>query len=220
MTFERFYSIIRPHKAASFNTVKRAKIYIICIVIFSVLYNIPHLFISDHENWVCLPYGREMGKFNGMVYYCLSFLVNYAVPFILLLIMNTVIIHKIRKRNKGDIGESQGHFKGKGQSSKSRNSESHVFFILLLVSFGFLLLTTPGYLMFIYIMFVDFTSSPKAFARYYLFYHIAHKLHITNHGINFFLYVISGQKFRSDLVKLFLSKYERTDNSTVASSIS
>ena len=29
MTFERFYSIIRPHKAASFNTVKRAKIIIV-----------------------------------------------------------------------------------------------------------------------------------------------------------------------------------------------
>ena len=25
----------------------------------------------------------------------------------------------------------------------------------------------------------------------------------TNHGINFFFYVISGQKFRMDLVKLF-----------------
>ena len=33
MTFERFYSIIRPHKAASFNTVKRTKITILIIVI-------------------------------------------------------------------------------------------------------------------------------------------------------------------------------------------
>ena len=41
MTFERFYSIIRPHKAASFNTVKRAKIIIICIVAFSALYSLP-----------------------------------------------------------------------------------------------------------------------------------------------------------------------------------
>ena len=29
------------------------------------------------------------------------------------------------------------------------------------------------------------------------------KLHFTNHGINFFFYVISGQKFRTDLIKLF-----------------
>ena len=48
MTFERFYSIIRPHKAASFNTVKRAKIIIICIVIFSSFLNIPDLFYTRH----------------------------------------------------------------------------------------------------------------------------------------------------------------------------
>ena len=42
MTFDRFYSIIMPHKAASFNTVKRAKMTILCIVLFSIVYNIPH----------------------------------------------------------------------------------------------------------------------------------------------------------------------------------
>ena len=40
MTFDRFYSIIRPHKAATFNTVKRAKITIFAVVVFSILYNI------------------------------------------------------------------------------------------------------------------------------------------------------------------------------------
>ena len=44
MTFDRFYSIIRPHKAASFNTVKRAKITIVSIIIFSTLFNVPYLF--------------------------------------------------------------------------------------------------------------------------------------------------------------------------------
>ena len=48
MTFERFYSIIHPHKAASFNTYKRAKLSIIFIIIFSFLYNIPHFFISSN----------------------------------------------------------------------------------------------------------------------------------------------------------------------------
>ena len=45
MTFERFYSI-RPHKVASFNTTKRAKIAISCMVIFCILYRIPYFFIT------------------------------------------------------------------------------------------------------------------------------------------------------------------------------
>ena len=165
MTFDRFYSIIKPHKAASFNTVKRAKITICAVIVFSIVYNIPHLFISTHDNWQCLPYGNAMEKSYGQVYYWLSFVVNYALP-----------------------------------------SESQMFAILLLVTFGFLILTTPGYLLFLFIMLVDFFKTTQLFAGYYLFYNIAHKLHTTNHGINFFLYVISGRKFRTDLSSLFVKR--------------
>ena len=57
MTFDKFYSIIRPHKAASFNTVKR-EITIIFIVIFSFLYNIPHLFLTQSMDNSVFPMGR------------------------------------------------------------------------------------------------------------------------------------------------------------------
>ena len=73
MTFERFYSIIRPHKAASFNTVKRAKITIIIIITFSVLYNIPHAFITGSSGTNCNAFGKARGKSFGELYYWLSF---------------------------------------------------------------------------------------------------------------------------------------------------
>ena len=205
MTFDRFYSIIMPHKAASLNTVKRAKITIVCIIIFSIMYNLPHLFISSNENWQCLPYGTAMGKTYGEFYYWLSFVINYALPFVLLLAMNSVIIHKLRTRstatNKTTITDGV-----EGKFSKSKNSEKQVYAILLLVTFGFLILTTPGYLLFLFIMLVNFFASPQIFAGYYLFYNVAQKLHYTNHGINFFFYVISGRKFRTDLIRLFINK--------------
>ena len=34
-----------------------------------------------------------------------------------------------------------------------------------------------------------------------------HKMYYTNNAINFFLYVISGQKFRNDLINLFKCNY-------------
>ena len=55
-------------------------------------------------------------------------------------------------------------------------------------------------------MVVDFQTSPKVYTGFYLFFNVAQKLHYTNHGINFFLYVMSGQKFRRDLMKLFTVK--------------
>ena len=212
MTFGRFYSIIKPHKAASFNTVKRAKTTILCIVIFSIMYNIPHLFISSNENWQCLPYGTAMGKTYGEFYYWLSFVINYALPFVLLLAMNSVIIHKLRNRSM-KTGTKTVTDGVEGKTSKSKNSERQVFAILLLVTFGFLILTTPGYLLFLFIMLVNFFESPKIFAGYYLFYNVAQKLHYTNHGINFFFYVISGRKFRTDLIRLFIPKDKLTESS-------
>ena len=98
MTFDRFYSIIRPHKAASFNTVKRAKITIVCIIIFSILYNIPHIYTTGHEGRQSVPFGNGMDKVYGQLYYWVSLLINYALPFILFLIMNSFIIDTLRKR--------------------------------------------------------------------------------------------------------------------------
>ena len=96
---------------------------------------------------------------------------------------------------------------------KGRNTERQTFAILLLVTFGFLILITPGYILFLFIMFIDFHSTPELFAGYYLFWNVAHKLHTTNHGINFFLYVISGQKFRTDLLKLFMNPKDEGSHS-------
>ena len=206
MTFERFYSIIRPHKAASFNTVKRARIVITCVVSFSAVYNIPHVFITSHQNWQCQPYGSAIGSPMGQVYYWLSFIVNFALPFTLILIMNSIIIHKIRKRS-GLLHLERSHVKtGERKNSKVDDKERQIFAILLLVTFAFLILTTPRYVLFLCIMIMNFFSSPQRFAGYYLFYSVAQKLQVTNHAINFLLYVISGRKFRMDLLAIFKFK--------------
>ena len=151
MTFDRFYSIIMPHKAASFNTVKRAKITVGCSVGVSITYNLPHLFLTSNVNWECVPYGNVKGSPLGEVYYWLSAVVQFVIPFILLLIMNSVIIHKIRNRFlllKEPSRDSSIRDSNPGENSRTKNSELQVFAILLSVAFAFLILTTPAYIFF------------------------------------------------------------------------
>ena len=52
-----------------------------------------------------------------------------------------------------------------------------------------------------YLTFVKI-DSPEKYARLMLFYHITNKLYFSNNGINFFLYCISGKKFRNDLQEI------------------
>ena len=200
MTFTRFYSIIRPHKAALFNTVKRAKFTIACIVIFSIVCNFPHVFTTTNVNWECIPFGNAMGRPYGEFYYWFSLVIEFVIPFVFLLIMNSFIIHKIRTRI--NLTEAQPGIINETKSSV-KSSDLQMFAILLLITFAFLILTTPGFSLFLFGMLFDFLKTPKRFAGYYLFYHVDQKLHFTNYGINFFLYVISGNKFRTDLKDLF-----------------
>ena len=182
MTFDRCYSIIRPHKAASFNTVARAKITVVSIVFISISYNIPHLFVTININWECVPYGGALGTVLGEIYYWMSFVIQFVIPFVLLLTMNSVIIHKIRTssafQEEGNLSESPKSCR----KSKTNSFQLQTFAVLLLVTFAFMILTTPAYIFFLYVRLVDFNKTPWNFAGYYLFYNCAQKMQFTNHG--------------------------------------
>ena len=198
MTFDRCCSILRPHKAASFNTVKRAKIAILCCIVFSILYNSPHLFISSDQGGQCVPYGNAMKLVIGKFYYWLSYGVNFGFPFILLLIMNSFIIHTLRKRSTLNL--NQGQSEGQREVKKS---DSQIYVTLLLITFGYLIFITPAYMMFLYTHLVDYEKSAYRFAGFHLFFSVVQKALYTNYAINFFFYVLSGSKFRIDLLRLF-----------------
>ena len=197
MTFERFYSIIRPHKTASFNTVKKAKFIIGSIVVLSTLFNIPQILTTSYRGRNCLAQAKMINTWYGEMYFWIEFNLNFAVPFVSILGMNTVIIHKLRTRSMSLMVRSGGE----GQIIKS--SETQIYITLLLVTFSFLLLITPGFTLVFALSNVNPRSSPYTYAWYFFCYHIGQKTNFTNFGVNFFLYVLSGKKFREDLLKLF-----------------
>ena len=224
MTFERFYSILRPHKAASFNTVKRAKITIWCIVLVNIVYSVPHLFIISASGHTCVIFQKGMKYLSGRIYYWVNQAVWFGIPFISLLVMNCVIIDNLHKRPKyltkksDSLGVGQDQDQCQGHSQGRRNTghqEKQIITMLLVVTFSFLILMIPGYAMLLYTQFVDFRSSPKLYAGFHFFSAIGTRCYYTNFGINFYLYVISGQKFRSDLIVLFQKMFPCILNKTI-----
>ena len=198
MTFERFYSIIQPHKAVLLNTVKRAKITIVCVVSFCVIFNIPHLFTTAQRGRNCNPIGKAVDYPYLQIYSWLTSVLNFFLPFLLLLIMNSVIIYTLRQQTKWAVTTSAGQSDGQGQteghSVKMRQAEKQVTVTLLLVTFTFLVLMIPSGSILICVLVYDFSKSPESLAGFHLFGSLAHKTYFTNSGINFFLYVISGKK--------------------------
>ena len=205
MTFDRFYSIIRPHKATSFNTMKRAKITIISIITFGIVYNIPHVLITTNNERNCIPYGAILTKPYGQFYFWFTFTIKFLIPYTLLLIWNGIIIHTLYKRSslfKLDEGQGQVHSQG-----QMKISERQIIIMLLLVTFGFITLTIPVNVMgILYQLCGIWAKLPRDMQAIYLFYNVGQKMYYMNFGINFFFYVMSGQKFRTDLVNLFKTK--------------
>ena len=199
MTFERFYSIIRPHKAASFNTVKRARIIIVFIFVSGFSFSIPYFFIVDNIGNFCVPNQFASDNGFGELYYWLTEIFIFIFPFLSLLIMNSIIINTLRERSRLNLSAGQG----KNQSVKVKHSEQQIVTMLLLVSFVFLILNLPVRALVFYLNFST-GNTPQYYAGLYLFNQIGEKSFYTSHGINFFLYVISGQKFRTDLRNLFI----------------
>ena len=104
-----------------------------------------------------------------------------------------------------------------GQNQGQGQIEKQVTMTLLLVTFTFLALMTPSGSRLIFVLVYDFSKSPQSLAGFRLFGSLAHKTYFTNSGINFFLYVISGRKFRSDLVNLLTCKRRKLDSTSAPS---
>ena len=113
--------------------------------------------------------------------------------------MNIVIVVALRSRGK--------YFKGDGTDDKAaeaRNAENRqLTFMMLAIATAFLILCSPQYMRLITYTIKSNNTSPYQYALYILAVHTSQTLINTNNAINFFLYCISGSKFRSDLKSLF-----------------
>ena len=213
MTFQRFYGIIQPHKAVSFNTVKRAKIIIACIVTFSFIYRFPNLFTTKIHGRHCIIYGKILGEAYGQFYYWLTFVLNFMIPFVSLFVMNIVIINILHKRSQSSLMKSirsqgQGHTQGQGHNENScqgqvKNTDQQIYTMLLLVTFSYLVLNTPAYIMLLYINLVNPLQSPYFYAAYILFVQVGEKAQTTIlELISFFMFYLVKNSEKTSLSNL------------------
>ena len=97
---------------------------------------------------------------------------------------------------------SKSQIRSKPMSLKDRNA----IVTLLVISVAFLLLVAPYYVRIALFAMTNRTRTTSVNADYMLLFHVSQKLYYTNNAVNFFLYCVSGTKFRNDLARLFRGK--------------
>ena len=213
MTFDKYVAIKWPHRASVYSTPRRAKIIILCLFICALNYNVPHLLVSGLVGEQCVFFAIS-GTITK-VFSWTSFIVNGIIPFSMLIHMNYVIVRTVRKSRKmfRTVGTEMGPNTNKDKDSRERtmkSAENQLTIMLLLVTTLFLILLIPTYIRFIYLSIVV-RDTPYKYASSMLFFQVTYKLYKTNNGINFFLYCISGKKFRNDLKEMLCCKRRRTN---------
>ena len=109
-------------------------------------------------------------------------------------------------RKKEETSGSMSVGEQQNRNSTLTDQERQLIVMLLCVSFVFLLLTLPIYIRQMVYQFIDETASPHAYARYVFIYYLTQGLYFTNSSVNFYLYCLTGSKFRADLKSIICKK--------------
>ena len=179
------------------------------IWVFVIIYNIPHTFLTGVIERSCIAYSI-VGVITK-IYSWLTFVINAIIPFTLLIYMNYVIVKTVRGSRKMFVNKDKPNPEEANQDVNKqlatrrqktmKSAESQLTKMLLLVTTLFLILLFPTYARYIYQSFVK-RNTPYKYVSSKLLYEISLALYGTNSGINFFLYCISGRKFRNDVKEI------------------
>ncbi|XP_076458315.1 uncharacterized protein LOC143292032 [Babylonia areolata] len=132
------------------------------------------------------------------------------IPFLSLLTLNLLIIIQLKRSSKfsSQFTEGQGgnnmNESAVGDTKKAK-ANTNITLMLLMVSFTFLVLTSPIVILFLYQRYYRRPKTNAERAHYRIILVVLESFMFSNHAVNFFLYSISGRRFRHEL-KLLLTR--------------
>ena len=225
---ERVIVVTRPLKAAVLLSPRRAMIVIITIIIIAFAYNIPIIFsatMADHFGLQCV----SVSGYASVIYHMTKVILSGVIPFFAILTMNLMILCAVkssRKQKKRYAGRKHHNFT---ISHISKNSDSRIevcreddvkvdvtgrqddkmsliewqlTVMTMVVTLTFLFLTVPKYAQQVAFINIYWLNSCQGLVRFGRSALVTQQLYMLNSAINFFLYIVSGSKFRSDLKTL------------------
>lgn len=209
-TVDRFVAVWLPLHAAAVCRRRRARLAVLALVVIAVLGSI-HLtwttglhHVSGRSRPFCGPspdahFMRHQFEYIKLASYSLA-------PFAAILTLNVAIVVRLRCGKAANIllqGNS-GNGGGSGGGALQAAMTSRVTYMLLAVSATWLVLSAPFTLQTLLGgVLVDVTDA-RSVARYRLFRTICFQLMYINHAVNFFLYCVTGRKFRHELRDMYV----------------
>lgn len=220
MTLERTFSACVPHRVNMFCTKRRACCLIVFIVAFQAcmqshfLFGMTLLEPDQKGPLVCKPISTEYHTFLHDIYPFVDLVLLSLIPFVCVILGNVIIIWKtfLSLKTAAELNLTSE----KGANLRRRRASSMTL-ILICLSTLFLLTTSPTC---VYNMWERGETAKKtSIGRTELAWASVNIIMYCNNTFNFYLYCLSGRKFRNEIKQQFSRR--RTDSqSAVFSAVS
>ena len=224
-TLERFVAICYPFKKQTMCRMKRIRIYTISFLVCIILKNIS-VFWTRGEEWtnrngtmVLLSNCGMTSEFNAdfelYIRPWIVFIFSNVIPFMILMICNTMVILTLQRRKKSlvlprisvetydDASDKFHELRVSHHDNKTDDTDNiyqQITVMCQVASLAFILCITPSIVLLVGKPYWE-DSSGYSVAKA-----INNELVYVNHSINFYLYIIIGRKFRKQTAQLLLCK--------------
>ena len=193
VTLERAIAVALPHRAKVISTRKKAWVVSCVITAFVSLLNIYQLFIMGVvEDGGCFFTDEFNDKLEGIAFAVTDLLMYSLGPSIILIACNCVLVTKLK--------ESQKFRASVGSGDAVDNDTTKIVMMVVIISCAFVVFTVPHSCFII----SDFIPAEYLWlpTTRELWFTICLSLLGVNHSINFFLYFMTGPKFRKEFWSL------------------
>ena len=189
MTYDKMYAVVWSHRSKDKCTARRARITCLVVAVLVIVFFVPLGFFAGMN-----PVGNSCIRYSQDTWYItlyahISMIVYPLLPFASVVTMNSIILFKLCRRQSSEVSIS----------TASQKAQKQLLVMLLIVSSTHLVLTIPFEARDIYSYYVTYGNTPESIAENYFYFIVTYELITLNSGINFFLYMLSGRRFRIDL---------------------
>ena len=212
MTIHRALSIVWPHRTREVLTKRNTVKVVVFIFLFCVLSNVHVLYghslasVGAGQTAECFYsfVSERYRRFFNPVWLLVDMTMAVFLPFACLLVTNTVLIRKVGQSVR-EARESLIAGRNSAEQFASRDRKlSSMTLTLVIMSVAFLLLTSPvNFMYMVRTLAYGTVDDVRVRAASELALNAGMMLWFTNAGINFYLYCLTGTRYRAEFLRLF-----------------
>ncbi|KAL8568598.1 hypothetical protein ACOMHN_006259 [Nucella lapillus] len=207
MTVHRAMSVVWPHRVNVLCTRRTVLLMMaavtVCIALLYSHYLVGYevALLENLNAYKCTMTTQDYVYFHSNIFVYVEMLVYSALPFILIVLANSILTWKLLASAKRNLTEGLS-----SQAQAREKAANSVTLTVMTVSLTFLVLTLPSPINFLVNHFASFFGPAQLSRSEWLgklaVAFVCHLLGHTNHAINFYLYCLTGRRFRGEFIKV------------------